>query len=241
MHREFAAFAATKYNRATVKAYETDVRQFSDYCAAKGIKVEHTTPAHAAAFRLHLTTLKIQTSTASRKLSALLALFDWLVAIKTVSANPFQGVQIKRDKAKIKKRRNTVGDDLDKLLAVITTTDAADVRDRCVLRVVHDTKVRLRDVLRLNVGNFDGKTGKITHATWPAPLPLSKPTLDELRTYCATRLSGRSDDSPLFVNKINKRISDRSIRRRLAEHCVKAGINGLTPYSFSGTQRSSIK
>lgn len=239
MHKEFAAFAATKYNHATIKAYETDIRQFCDHCAAKGLKIVETTSADAESYRLRLTTQNIQTSTASRKLSALLAMFDWLVEVGKVKTNPFTGVQIKRNKAQIKKRRSTVGPDLDRLLAVITVTEPADVRDRCVLRVMHDTKLRLRDVLRFNVGNLD--RGSITHPSLKNPLPLTKTTMDELRAYCATRLAGRPADSPLFLNKVNRRISDRSIRRRLAEHCAAAGINGLTPYAFSGTQRSSIK
>lgn len=240
MLQEFTDHASTKFNPATVKAYRTDVSQFLDWCAEKKIDAHGVTPAHATQYREHLGTLPIQASTVSRKLSALLALYDWLLKKGKITENPFAGVQMKRDKSRIKKRRSTVGPDYDRLLGAIPINDRSCVRDRCVIRVMFDTKVRLRDILALNVEHFDFKTGSLTNPKWKQSAPLSKGTADEMRSYHAA-LPYKEPGRPLFVNKNNRRISDRSIRRRLTEHCDAAGIKGLSPYAFSGTQKNTLK
>lgn len=243
MLQEFATFADSKFNPATVKAYKTDIQQFLDFCAQKTITPDKVTAAHAAQYREHLGKLTppIQASTVSRKLSALLAYYEWHVKVrKTMSENPFTGVQMKRDKARIRRRRSTVGADYDKLLNVIPITDRSCARDRCVIRVMFDTKVRLRDILALNAEHFDFKSGCVTNPKWKASHPLSQETVNEMRAYYSA-LPHKEPGRPLFVNRNNRRISDRSIRRRLTEHCDKVGIKGLSPYAFSGTQKNTLK
>lgn len=236
MLQEFLASAALRYNQATIKAYGTDIRQFALYCENQQIPIAQITQAQAIAYREHIKSSNVAVATQSRKLSALWSFYAWAVRQNRMTANPFEGVQVRRNKAQVRRRRTSVGEDFDRLLNVIGITDRSEARDRVIFRTMYDTKIRLRDILTLNVSDFDYRSGKIKVNN--IEHPLSKHTADELRAYLTARVNLQAA-SPLFVNRGGDRISDRSIRRRLASHCVRAGISGISPYAFSGTQRSA--
>lgn len=236
----FNEYAKTKYSVATQKAYATDIAQFIKHCEVIDIDPKQAKVEHAISYKNAISIKGIRNSTVSRKLSAVLGFFDWMIGAGMIDRNPFKGVQVNRMRDTARHREVIGPDAFDKLIESIPTDDISCLRDRCVIRVMHDTQVRLRDILRLNIEHFDGARHEIRNAEWKRQpkFRMSSDTSTEMIRYIEMRRA--SMDKPLFANKHGGRISDRSIRRRLVGHCDTAGINRLSPYAFVGTQRSAV-
>jgi integrase/recombinase XerD len=140
----------------SIKVYLRGVRQYADYCAAKGKPVElsrHTAKewigdALEAGGSRH---------TISNRLTAVRVFGNWLVDENVIDSNPILSVH--KPKADKKIIRPFSVDDLKALVAVCQTSDFIGWRDEAIIRLVAETGIRASEVIALNVDDLDRKKG----------------------------------------------------------------------------------
>jgi integrase/recombinase XerC len=202
-----AAFLAGR-NERTLRAYGQDLEDFRTFLDAPNIDEaarilvssgHGDANAIALAYRAHLIERKLQAATINRRLAAVrslvklartLGIIPWALDIANLKAQPY---------------RDTRGPGRqgfrDMLNAVVDRTDGKALRDRSLLRLLHDLALRRAEVTSLDLADVDLEAGTVAimgkGRTQKQTLTLPEPTKGALSAWVATR---GSEAGPLFLN-----------------------------------------
>ena len=108
--------------------------------------------------------------------------------------------------------------------------DLLGLRDRAMLEVIYSCGLRLAEVVGLDLKDLDlrdamlevtGKGGKSRR------LPVGRYAVDALKRWLARRRElAPSGETALFVSRLGRRISRRSVAARLARRALLRGLGG---------------
>ena len=146
-------FAAQISNASTRRAYTSATRRFLGWCEEQGLGLQNLEPVAAAAY-IEGMKGELSTPTVKQHLSALRALFDWLVTGHVVEFNPFAPVKTPRYAPKTGKTPVLYEDDARALLESIDTSTVVGLRDRAMIGTMIYTFARVGAVVRLEVQHY---------------------------------------------------------------------------------------
>lgn len=156
------------------------------------------------------------------KLSALRSFCDYLVLQGDMDANPAKGVAAPRQNKPLPKNLDV--DEIQQLLAVKTETDDdADlaIRDKAMMELMYSSGLRLDELVNLDVKdiNFKGQIMRVIgKGNKERKLPIGKVAIQALQDWLKVRVNYAGNDQPaLFVSKLKRRISHRSVQSRMAK------------------------
>ncbi|MCJ7543302.1 MAG: tyrosine recombinase XerC [Phycisphaerae bacterium] len=194
-------------------------------------------------------------ATVARKLAALRSFYKHLVRTGRVEASPLAVIRTPRQD-----RRLPQCLDVQQVSALLEAPDASTVlgaRDKAILETIYSSGLRVGELVALNVEDLDefsealrirgkGKKERL--------VPLGSKALEAIAHYLRLRDGGTrsvasalghdkaairprvgwpSRRGALFVNKAGRRLSDRSIRRKLLRYLQIAGINAhVSPHTL---------
>jgi len=157
--------------------------------------------------------------TVARRLATIKSFFKYLVKVELIEDN----VSIHIHSPKVPKKLPNFVD--KNLIDVLMTSPPLDtligVRDRAVLELFYSTGVRLSELVNMNIGDFhiDKKLVRVIgKGNKERIIPYGKTAESAIENYLKMRnLSFKPvfARSPLFVNSSEKRISKRTIQRRM--------------------------
>jgi integrase/recombinase XerC len=161
--------------------------------------------------------------TVARKLATLRSFYKFLVRIGEIEASPVSVVRTPRLDKRLPKCLDV--EEVERLLAAPDASDPLGARDRAILETLYSAGLRISELVALNIEDLDefseavrirgkGKKERIA--------PLGGPALEAVRA--SLDLRGRPKRGPLFVNKHGRRLSGRSIRRKLDRYLQLAGL-----------------
>jgi len=229
-HLQLQARAA----RHTLRAYMSDLRQFTDFLNREGIKLKKV-DIHVV--RTYLATISGQRakSTVARKLAALRGFFRFCLRSGEVKSNPLAGVRT----PKLDKRLPvylTVDEMFRTLEAAAKVTPLAQ-RDRAILEVLYSCGVRVSELVGLNWDQIQpcigavrvlGKGGK------QRIVPIGDVALEALESYRrAWREMPIVDRKAVFLNAQGKRLTARSVGRIVERYAKQAQTRAkVSPHAF---------
>ena len=157
--------------------------------------------------------------TVARRLATLKSFFKYLVKIELIEDN----VSIHVHSPKVpKKLPSFVDKNLINMLMESPSVDTLiGVRDRAVLELFYSTGIRLSELVKINIGDFsiDKKLIRVFgKGKKERMIPYGKAAIAAIENYLKMRnLSFKPVfvKLPLFVNRSEKRISERTIQRRM--------------------------
>ena len=157
--------------------------------------------------------------TVARRLATLKSFFKYLVKIELIEDN----VSIHVHSPKVpKKLPSFVDKNLINMLMESPPVDTLiGVRDRAVLELFYSTGIRLSELVKINIGDFsiDKKLIRVFgKGKKERMIPYGKAAIRAIENYLKMRnLSFKPVfvKLPLFVNRSEKRISERTIQRRM--------------------------
>ena len=157
--------------------------------------------------------------TVARRLATLKSFFKYLVRVELIEDN----ISIHVHSPKVPKKLPSFVD--KNLINILMESPPLDtllgVRDRAVLELFYSTGIRLSELVNINIGDFSinkklirviGKGNK------ERMIPYGKPAIRAIKNYLNMRNISFKPvfaNSPLFVNRSEKRISKRTIQRRM--------------------------
>jgi len=205
----------------TIKAYKNDLTRFNLFLnqGKSRIKFKEINRNDIRRFLADEYENEYISKTVARRLATIKSFFKYLVKVELIEDN----VSIHIHSPKVPKNLPNF---IDKnLMDVLMTSPPLDtligVRDRAVLELFYSTGVRLSELVNINIGDFhiDKKLVQVIgKGNKERMIPYGKTAESSIENYLKMRnLSFKPvfARSPLFVNSSEKRISKRTIQRRM--------------------------
>lgn len=205
----------------TIKAYKNDLTRFNLFLnqGKSRNKFKEINRNDIRRFLADEYENEYTSKTVARRLATIKSFFKYLVKVELIENN----VSIHIHSPKVpKKLPNFIDKNLiDVLMSSPPLGTLIGVRDRAVLELFYSTGVRLSELVNINIGDFhiDKKLVRVIgKGNKERIIPYGKTAESAIENYLKMRnLSFKPvfARSPLFVNSSEKRISKRTIQRRM--------------------------
>tara|TARA_Y100000758_G_scaffold101393_1_gene70233 strand:+ start:6802 stop:7713 length:912 start_codon:yes stop_codon:yes gene_type:complete len=205
----------------TIKAYKNDLTRFNLFLnqGKSRNKFKEINRNDIRRFLADEYENEYTSKTVARRLATIKSFFKYLVKVELIEDN----VSIHIHSPKVpKKLPNFIDKNLiDVLMSSPPLGTLIGVRDRAVLELFYSTGVRLSELVNINIGDFhiDKKLVRVIgKGNKERIIPYGKTAESAIENYLKMRnLSFKPvfARSPLFVNSSEKRISKRTIQRRM--------------------------
>lgn len=175
----------------------------------------------------------LEAASLALRLSALRSFIDWQVSQGVMSVNPAKGISAPKQARHLPKNLDV--DDVNRLLD-IDTSDPLAVRDRTMLEVMYGAGLRLSELVGLDCRHINMASGEVWvmgKGSKERKLPIGRTAIHWLEQWLPLREIYDPVDDAVFVSKLGKRISVRSVQRRFAEWGVKQGVTShINPHKL---------
>jgi integrase/recombinase XerC len=217
----------------TVSAYRSDLAQFEAFLAGLGNRtpegVDHLTVRRYLA-QLHKGLSK---SSIGRKLSAVRALFRYLLREGRLDKNPAELVSAPKKEKRVPFHLN-----IDQVTALVSTPEATSglpLRDRAVLETLYSCGIRVSELTGMDVANLDldGATARVLGKGGKERIvPVGSYAREALASYLEER-GNPEGSAPLILNARGGRLTRRSVGRIVDAHMVLiASMRKVSPHTL---------
>lgn len=228
-----------KLNEKTVKMYRIDLLQFQDYLDQRGMELVRESIAQ---YVMHMNK-KYRPRSVRRKVASLRAFCRYLEEEDKISVNPFVKLRISTKVPMILPRTISLRIIEQLLSASYRQIEEGKtpyqrkcaLRDTAVMELLFATGVRVSELCRLRRRDVDLPEGKLKIYGKGAKeriIQIGNPSvLKLLNQYCL--VYNIEKDSPFFLNKCGRRLSEQSVRQIIVKHAKQAEISmTITPHMF---------
>ena len=169
-----------------------------------------------------------QASSRSRKLSAIKSLYKYLVVKKHYfDNNPAQNIETPKKKKQLPKHLS-IEECVDLLTAVKADPDSrTKERDYCILTFFLNCGMRLSELVGINIPDIDRdlESLKVTgKGAKERIVYLNDACRIALSDYLAVRPQSADTAQPLFISRLNKRISVKTVQWIVKKYLGEAGL-----------------
>lgn len=178
-------------------------------------------------------------ATIARKLATLRSFYKFLVRTNRLSSNPVSAVRTPKQDKRLPKFMEY--DEIKRLLETPPMDTWLGARDRAILETLYSTGMRVSELVALNMDDIDF-LGEVVHIRGKGKkeriAPISSSVLQVIQHYIEFRnrraqSNSNFDFKVLFVNKHGKRLSTRSVRRKMDKYLKMAGLDlTISPHTL---------
>ncbi len=232
----------------TVRAYRTDLEAYCDWAEREGVRPLEVTHRQLRRFLGELSRARYASKTINRHLSAVRALYRWLVHEGITDKDSAAAVASPKLARTLPKTMTYA--DAAALMETCDTSDVVGVRDRAFLELLYASGARISEVSGLDVRDVDVSNAQVRlfgKGSKERIVPLYDTCLEWLRTYLSTsrpQLAAHGKDTPtqaLFVSTRGNRMSANALRTCFERHVTLAGLDGsLTPHAMRHTYATEL-
>ncbi len=184
-------------------------------------------------------------ATMARKIATLRSFYKWADRHSLVDANPMILIRTPRQNKRLPKAITI--EQVEQLLSAPDENDILGRRDRAMLETLYSTGIRVSELVSLNAEDLDA-TGEALHVRGKGRkeriVPLGSHALGAIRRYIEMvandpRLTenmhsgANGGEAALFLNKHGRRLSSRSVRRKLDKYLREVGLDPtISPHTL---------
>jgi integrase/recombinase XerC len=250
------------FSEHTAKCYGADLAQFTEFLLGRtqgnysrpdaggtGVAVQPAVKADPLLLAVDVNTVRsylaqlnerqYSKSTVARKLATLRSFYKFLVKRGTLSSNPVTAVRTPKQDKKLPRFLEYT--EVKRLLETPPLDNWLGARDKAILEVLYSTGIRVSELVALNMDDVDF-LGEMVHVRGKGKkeriAPISSSALQVIQHYMEFR-NKRAQSNPsfdprvLFVNKHGKRLSTRSVRRKMDKYLKMAGLDpAISPHTL---------
>jgi len=229
---DVAAAFLLGYEASTRRAYETDLREWFQFCATHRLEPLEARRAHVDLFATKLREHDGRApSTVARKLSSLSGFYRYAVDEDVIVRNPVSAVR----RPKVGSETQSTGLDKDELSALLSAARKDSSRTYALVMLLAMNGLRVAEALGADVGDLS--TERAHHVIrirrkggMLATVPLAPVTAQAIADYLEGRTTG-----PLFQTSTGKRLDQATLwrtLRRLAATAVPDKALTLHPHDL---------
>jgi len=178
-------------------------------------------------------------ATIARKLATLRSFYKFLVKRNRLSSNPVTAVRTPKQDKKLP--RFLEYEEVKELLETPPMDNWLGARDRAILETLYSTGIRVSELVALNMDDIDF-LGEVVHVRGKGKkeriAPISSSALQVIQHYMEFRnkraqSNSNFDSKVLFVNKHGRRLSTRSVRRKMDKYLKMSGLDSsISPHTL---------
>jgi integrase/recombinase XerC len=239
------------FSEHTVRCYATDLAHFSAFLLGPAAppdanqadafsdRLKAVSPLDLRGYLADLRRAEYSRATIARKIATLRSFYKFLARQGDVERNPVKVIRTPRQEKRLPKFLNPA--DIERLLNAPHGDDLLSLRDAAMLEVLYSTGIRVSELVGANLDDLD-LTGECIRVRGKGRRerlsPLGSYALRSLNRYLEVRAaSGARDAEAVFVNRHGRRLSTRSVRRKLSKYLTVAGLD---PHASPHTLRHSF-
>ncbi|TCJ98024.1 integrase/recombinase XerC [Volucribacter psittacicida] len=167
------------------------------------------------------------------RLSALRQFLQYLVQQQQLKVNPALGISAPKQAKHLPK--NLDAEQVQQLLNN-QSKEPIDLRDQAMMELMYSSGLRLSELQGLDLQNINTRVREVRvigKGNKERILPFGRYASDALQKWLKVRPLFNPQDNALFVSQVGKRISHRSIQKRLEKWGIKQGLNShLNPHKL---------
>ena len=178
-------------------------------------------------------------ATIARKLATLRSFYKFLVKRNQLTSNPV--IPVRTPKQDKKLPRFLDYEEVKKLLDTPSLDNWLGSRDRAIMETLYSTGIRVSELVALNMDDIDFM-GEVVHVRGKGKkeriAPIGSSALQVIQHYMEYRNKRAQnninfDSKVLFVNKHGRRLSTRSVRRKMDKYLKMAGLDpAISPHTL---------
>lgn len=177
----------------------------------------------------------LSAATVQARHRALRALYTWATQRGFMAANPVAAIAAPKAPRKSPKRTNV--QEAEQLLASITGAVWLDYRDRCFVRLLFWSGIRIGELAHLQLPHIDAQRHRITVSgkTGERTIPCDPALTPDLLSYLYSRPHDPAGALWLASDGYQGTtgaITAEGIRQALRRRCLAAGLRPLNPHAF---------
>jgi len=217
----------------TVTNYKIDLRGFSE--SIKDKPIEQVTYLDVRLFLARMKEKNFSKSSVARKMACLRSFFKFLYREGYIKSNPAESLSTPKIDKKLPLFLST--DDAVKLLESPDPSDVIGLRDRAILETLYSTGIRVSELVGLDKEDIDFISGVLKVAGKGKKerlVPIGDKALRAIKAYFEKiKVIDINENKPVFLNKSNRRASDRAVRRIVHKYIRKTSLNeNISPHSL---------
>jgi len=214
-----------KYSSNTIRAYETDLLAFNDFCEVE-FKQSDISTVHYNQIRTWIVSLveqKVSNRTINRKISSLKTFYKFLQKTEVIELNPLA----KHKSLKVQKK-NQIPFNIDEVKEVldgfINMEDFIAVRDKLIVELFYSTGIRRMELINIKLGDVDinnkmikilGKRNKERF------VPILPSVINTLNTYLYLRNKEKTFVEELLVTNKGSKVYETFVYRVINSYFSK--------------------
>ncbi len=226
-----------KSSKNTVASYMCDINQFITYVDSV-LKCSLPTISHndISDYVLWLRNKGKSSATLSRSVASLKCLFNYLISLGQIDANPALNISFEKDAKKLP--QILTSKEVELLLEQPKCVDPKGYRDRAMLELLYATGIRVSELISLNIEDVNISAGVIRCCSKNKErlIPLYPAAINAVSEYITDVRSGMvavPDENALFVNMNGERMSRQGFWKIIKVYQEKAGImKEITPHTL---------
>lgn len=222
-----------RLSRHTLTNYQRDLNAFAQYCdKVFSDELQQWPDILSSHIRLYISKRHQQGLAASslqRNLSSLRSFFNYLLKQKLLSCNPANGLSAPRRGRHLPHVLDV--DQTSRLMEIPTGDDIQAIRDKAILELFYSAGLRLSELTQLNLNDYEQAGSRIRvigKGNKQREVPVGKHARTAINTWLKFRkdfIRTDSESDALFLGVQGKRISPRTIQKRINEWAIKQGID----------------
>ena len=236
------------FSAYTLRGYEEDLAQFTDFCASRKItEVHQFSLPLVRSFLASLSVHKYKRNTLLRKIASLRSFANYLVDQNQIENNPFKLLPAPKRERLLPKFLNV--EETERLIHTAGDTGHFTLRNKALLELIYSSGLRRSEVIGLKIADvdfFNGVVKVLGKGNKERYVPVTAAALQALHDYLATRPHPQPSDA-LFLNKngtpltgdglayifknlaiksnIVRKVSPHSLRHSFATHLLNNGCD----------------
>jgi len=178
-------------------------------------------------------------ATIARKLATLRSFYKFLVKRNQLTSNPVVAVRTPKQDKKLPRFLDY--EEIKKLLDTPSLDNWLGARDKAIMETLYSTGIRVSELVALNKDDIDF-LGEVVHVGGKGKkeriAPIGSSALQVIQHYMEYRNKRAQnnvnfDSKVLFVNKHGRRLSTRSVSRKMDKYLKMAGLDpAISPHTL---------
>ena len=221
----------------TLQSYMRDIQHFLTFM--KEHQFTDLLKADDAMMHLYVEKLLCQNlsnATITRRLASIRCLYQFLMQNYHVTVNPAKHIKLEKSPKKLPHFLN--GAEIDLLLAQPNIAEPKGCRDKAILELLYATGIRATELVELNLGDVNLKTGLLRcKGKADRIIPVYPTAVKAVATYItrvrSVSLCDDDTEQPLFVNLNGNRLTRQGFWKIVKGYAEQANITKeITPHTL---------
>lgn len=211
-------------------AYRRDLKHLQNYCENKKINEwSQLGGRQVIAYIAWRHRQGIGGRSLQRNLSAIRAFYTYLIKLGKIENNPARGIVAPKSPSKLPKVLD-VEQSMQLLEIKKDTNSILSIRDRAIFELIYSSGLRLSELVNVDIDDIDLSDKIVTvlgKGKKMRKIPIGSFAIKAIKEWLKCRINlmpKGSMESAVFLSSRGKRISPRSVQKRLKELAVKQGM-----------------